>query len=407
MAIETRLTTKTPDGASPYNLAPDQALRAAKALVSHLKTEQQRLETSGKKNLLTSGADSSEEDAEDETPIWLILGTKKHILDKKRLKPSKIALPHSISSPATRICLITADPQRPYKDLIADPSFPTSISSRIARVIGISKLKLKYKSYESRRQLFAEYDVFLADDRIVTSMPLILGKIFYKTTAKRPVPVNLTAGVKSWKDGEGNKVKSTRENEKAVGTPAAVAREIETALSAALVHLSPSVSTAVRVAKGNMAPEAIAENVEAVVKTLTEKFVPKGWRGVRSFHIKTPTSTALPIWLADELWVDDEDVLEEKWKPAEAPKNKVNETKRKWEEWEDELLDDEDKPVRKVKKTREVIAEEDSVAKEVKLRKERLRKQKEEAIKAIEGPPIKGAEMTEKKKSKRSKVVAA
>jgi ribosome biogenesis protein UTP30 len=44
---------------------------------------------------------------------------------------------------------------------------------------------------------------------------------------------------------------------------------------------------------------------------MLEKFVTKGWRNVRSVHIKGPNTLALPIWLARELWVEEADVLEE------------------------------------------------------------------------------------------------
>lgn len=37
--------------------------------------------------------------------------------------------------------MITADPQRAYKDIVAHPSFPKELGSKIARVIGIAKLK--------------------------------------------------------------------------------------------------------------------------------------------------------------------------------------------------------------------------------------------------------------------------
>ncbi|KAF2488947.1 ribosomal protein L1 [Lophium mytilinum] len=314
MAKEIALTTKVQQG-TPYQLDPNQTLKAAQALVSHIQKEQKRLETaSEKKDLLATG--DSDDETQEKVPVWLILGTKKFIQDQKRLKPSKIALPHPFGSPDARVCLITADPQRAFKDLIAEPTFPASISSRISRVIGITKLKAKYKSYESRRQLFAEYDVFLADERIVTFLASTLGKVFYGTPAKRPVPVTLTAGLKTQKGEDGKKVKTgVKKGDTAVGTPQAVAKEIETALNAALVHISPSVTTAIRVATADMAPKDISENIEAVVEGLTAKFVSKGWRNVRSLHIKGPNTMALPIWLAEELWVEDEDVLEEKWKP--------------------------------------------------------------------------------------------
>jgi len=40
--------------------------------------------------------------------------------------------------------------------------------------------------------------------------------------------------------------------------------------------------------------------------------ITKGWRNIRSIHIKGPETVALPVWLTNELWVEDEDVHEQK-----------------------------------------------------------------------------------------------
>jgi ribosome biogenesis protein UTP30 len=157
------------------------------------KAKSEKVETSNKRNLLAEV--EGEEDSEtNEAPIWLTLTTKKHIVDQKRLKPAKIALTHPLNaSSAATICLITADPQRTYKDIIASPAFPLELKSRITRIIGVHKVKVKYHQFEAQRQLLASHDIFLADDRIITQLPKLLGKTFYKSTTKRPVPVNFQA----------------------------------------------------------------------------------------------------------------------------------------------------------------------------------------------------------------------
>lgn len=305
------------------------------------------------------------------------------------------ALPHSLhassSASPSKICLITADPQRIYKDLIAEPSFPLSLSTRINRVIGITKLKARYKSYESRRQLFAESDIFLADDRIVTYLPHLLGKVFYHGGAKRPIPVSITA--KPSKDKDGKKVKSkSKEGEgKGAATPADAAKEIERTLNTALVHLSPSTNTAIKIGKASFTAEQIAANVEAVVHGLVERFIPKGWRNIRAIHIKGPNTMALPIWLADELWVDERDVLEPK--PAmsaeavkaieDKKKQKAKEHKRKRSVWD---AFEEEETTNPPKKSKAEVKEEQAEArkKEIASRKETLRAQKVKAIATAE-----------------------
>ena len=49
----------------------------------------------------------------------------------------------------------------------------------VAKVIGISKLRRKYEAYEARRQLCSSFDLFLADDRILPSLPKCLGEYLF------------------------------------------------------------------------------------------------------------------------------------------------------------------------------------------------------------------------------------
>ena len=49
-----------------------------------------------------------------------------------------------------------------------------------AQVIGVTKLRTKYKQFEARRQLLAAYDRFLADDRVVPMLPKLLGNKFFE-----------------------------------------------------------------------------------------------------------------------------------------------------------------------------------------------------------------------------------
>jgi ribosome biogenesis protein UTP30 len=305
------------DSLSPYQLDPEQTLRASKALLSHLRTETARLkETSTKKDLLKSDdAESEKDDVEGaDVPIWLNLSTKQHVADRNRLKPSRVAVPHSLnSSPSRNICLITADPQRSVKNTVTDLSFPTSLSSRINRIIGFTKLKSRYKTFEQRRQLLSEHDIFLADDRIINRLPDTLGKVFYKGTSKRPIPINIAQ--REPKDEK--KVDKLRNAQKPKGQkdatfapPSAIAKEIEGAINSIPVNLRPGTLVVARVGLASFTPEQLNENLQVAVTSIIQKHVAKGWKNVKGIHIKSPSSIAMPLWLADELWVHDENVEE-------------------------------------------------------------------------------------------------
>ena len=147
----------------------------------------------------------------------------------------------------------------------------------------------------------------------------MLGKVFFKGGSKRPIPIDI-AGPRA-RGEDGKRLKAAPQSVRrappdAIGqgaaSPAVIAKEIECCLSAALIHLSPGVSTALKVARGDFSPEMCFENIQAVLQLMTERLIPKGWSNIRAIHIKGPTTASFPIWLASQLWVDDEDVLEKK-----------------------------------------------------------------------------------------------
>ncbi|KAF2122340.1 ribosomal protein L1p/L10e family-domain-containing protein [Lophiotrema nucula] len=383
-AKDAHLTTKISSG-SPYQLDPAQVERAATALVAHMKKHaQEKAEATGKKDLLADDDEPSQND----TPIYLTLATKKHIKDQNRLKPKKIKLPHSLQPESVKICLISVDPQRKYKDLVADPAFPEELRGKIGRVIGLEKLKKKYKPFESKRQIMAEYDVFLADDRIVTALPGILGKTFYSGKGKRPIPVYLQAGTQ-----RSDKSAPQKKEDKpgAIGTAHGVAQEIQTALHSTLVNLSSSANTAIKVGTTSMSSQQIRENLEAVVSALTDRLVPQGWRNIRVLHIKGPATQALPIWLADELWTDEKQVLDEPYKPViKEGVSQKQKTKRKWDDWEEEMLDEEElaekrEHMNKAKRSRKAKREQKGS-----ISKEKRKALKTAALESVHTPLIAG-----------------
>ncbi|KFH45276.1 putative ribosome biogenesis protein-like protein [Hapsidospora chrysogenum ATCC 11550] len=367
---------------------PEQTLKASKALLSHIKkAAKQKADESSKRNLL-SGPDGDDDDSVNETPVWLTLTSKRHITDKTKLQPGKIALPHPLNADETStICLITADPQRAYKDIVASDEFPEALRKRVTRVVGLTKIKAKFSQYEAQRKLYSEHDIFLADDRIVNRLPKVLGKTFYKTTLKRPVPVVLQPKAPKV---DGKRKRTKTEGQVRAGSPAQIAKEIEKALGSALVSLSPTTNTAVRVGYAGWTPEKIADNVRAVVDGLVGKWVPQGWNNVRGIYIKGPESAALPIWLTDELWVDEKDVIANDSAPAINAAEKANVGKKRKSIGEaEEAAAEEAEPAPKKKKSSKKEAkvpegDDETLDKQISERKTRLRKQKAAAAKAMD-----------------------
>lgn len=259
--------TKQPQG--PSKLDSEQVLKASKALLKHVHSTPSKAE---KTNVLATDIDAPEND----TAIWLSLTTKKFIVDKKRLKPARIPLAHPFTPSDATVCLFVKDPQRTYKDMVEQ----AGLSSLVTRVVGVSKLKEKHKSYESKRALRDAHDIFMADDRVVTLLPQLLGKTFY-SGKKNPLPITIP-----------NKIEKS-ENLKI---------EVNKALGSTSLHLAPGTCTMIRVGLAGQTPEQIAANIELVANRVVDQYVPQKWRGTRSLHIKTSTSVALPIWQTAEIF---------------------------------------------------------------------------------------------------------
>ena len=82
------LVTKVTNG-TPYQLDPAQVDRATKALAAHMKQHvNEKEEKAPVKNL----ADDEDEAEENDQPIFLSVTTKKHLIDGKRLKPTKMSV---------------------------------------------------------------------------------------------------------------------------------------------------------------------------------------------------------------------------------------------------------------------------------------------------------------------------
>jgi len=118
----------------------------------------------------------------------------------------------------------------------------------------------------------------------VPSLPKTLGKTFYGTPKTIPIPVKVTT-------------KTARE-------------VVEQAFGKTYVRKSSGNCCAVRVGTLGMSVEELVENCVAVWERGVEarKLVKQGVKGMRSLFVKSAASVALPVWVTEELY-SEEDVL--------------------------------------------------------------------------------------------------
>jgi ribosome biogenesis protein UTP30 len=217
-------------------------------------------------------------------PNLQVVALKKIPKKSRNDKPVRIPLPHPLyESEGVEICLFVKDNKgeghKEAKNRIKEQKI-----SGVSKVIGISKLKSKYESHEAKRALCNSYDLFVADDRIIPSLPKLIGKSFF-TKKKQPVPVRLDGG-RNW------------------------ATAIQKACEATYMFSSSGSSLDIKVAKSGQTEEQCVENVLAAIKGAAEK-VPRQWLGIKALYLKTAESVALPIYKAQG-GDDDEKKEEEK-----------------------------------------------------------------------------------------------
>ncbi|KJA17986.1 hypothetical protein HYPSUDRAFT_45706 [Hypholoma sublateritium FD-334 SS-4] len=198
-----------------------------------------------------------------EQHIWLNV-TVKTIPTGHKLKPVKIPIAHPLVDPRTTpVCLITKDPQREYKDLLE-----THNIKFISRVVGLEKLKGKFKPFEARRILLKENGLFLADDRIIPLLPKLLGSKWFEAK-KQPMPVCLTR-----KDLKG---------------------ELERAISSTYMNQNQGTCTSIKIGKMSQTPSQIIANIKTAIPAII-KAIKGNWDNIQSLNIKTNSSASLPIW---------------------------------------------------------------------------------------------------------------
>ncbi|KAF8513783.1 ribosomal protein L1p/L10e family-domain-containing protein [Gautieria morchelliformis] len=228
----------------------EQCHKAASALLKHAREKQREL-------------DETELLPGKEQHVWLVM-TVKRMQPMKNLKPHQIVIEHPLVDPrTTSVCLITKDPQREYKDLLESHNIKF-----VSRVVGIEKLRGKFKGFDARRLLLRENGLFLADKRVIPLLPQLLGKQWFKAK-KQPIPVTLTK-----KD---------------------LKAELEKAISSTYMHQNKGTCTSIKIATISHTDSQVVSNLKAAIPAAVSH-IHGGWDNVQSFNIKTSSSVSLPIW---------------------------------------------------------------------------------------------------------------
>ncbi|KAG1687865.1 hypothetical protein DVH05_004595 [Phytophthora capsici] len=281
--------------------------------------------------------------------------TRKLVPAKTSLKPIPITLPHALYDESAEICLFVKDEdkKRIKEALAKDPV------QGVTKVMTVKSLRKKFSRFEDKRALAAAYDMFLADDRVI---PYLKGPLGTKFFVKKKQPIAVRVSRKS------------------------VANSVRLASRRTAFHVSAGVCNNVKVARLDMTPEQIVDNVMVAMNNCAS-LVPKGWNGVQSISIKLADSVALPVYNALATMAK----LPPVGKTANLKKRKLEEFVAEVEEEEAPTKQDKkakkEAPKTKKAKKEEAVKEEAPKAKKEKNEKKEKKEKKKETPKAKKEAP--------------------
>lgn len=238
----------------------------------------------------TKKSDLFEQEEEEDPGRDILVGvtSKKFFSDKPNFKPVIIRLTKpALDVENLKTCLIMRDRMISTEAELAaveNANLPT-----LTKILTLRELKTDYKQYEKRRQLFSEYDLFVADDATLNSLPTTLGKAFYaRGNRKLPIPLSVT------------------EHRGKEFNLAALKENLTNVLTSTWFLPPVKDMTSIRVGaiNKNFTIEQLVQNVQDVVSSFDINTI-------TSISVKARSSPSLPIFYAEKLYVDENtDILE-------------------------------------------------------------------------------------------------
>lgn len=190
----------------------------------------------------------------------------KHAPPKEHVAPyPSPPLPATLYGADRDACLFMKDPASDTRTFITEQGMETLAS----KVFSVSELKAECSTYESRRRLMHQFDLFLADKRILPTLPRIIGKTFF-VQHRYPIPVHITTNDR-------------------------LRAGLEDARSRSYLFLSPGTCSSAKIGRPDFTPSQLAANLSIAIPEWVDK-LPGRWQGVQAIYLKSNRSVSLPLY---------------------------------------------------------------------------------------------------------------
>lgn len=184
-----------------------------------------------------------------------------------------MSLKHSIYGCRNQeICLFVKDPEDDIRSRLESKGI-----EGLTEIMGLKRLRDEYRRTADKRNLAKQYDLFLADERIIPMLHTYLGKSFF-LRKKHPFKVNCK-----------------RQN---------LAERICVLRDSTYLHIAKGPTRLIRVGWSNWEDHQLADNIEMVLDS-----VPIDFTNISQISLKTASSPNFPIFnlIEEDMEVEDEE----------------------------------------------------------------------------------------------------
>ncbi|ODV93921.1 hypothetical protein PACTADRAFT_51668 [Pachysolen tannophilus NRRL Y-2460] len=238
---------------------------------------------------------------------FLQITTTKFMNDKPLSKPKAIQVPHKIYGDENlKICVFV-------RDNIVDEKLLNEIEEsnipNLSKIITAKELKGEYKPYEAKRKLLSEYDLFLSDDGLITTLPKLLGKIFYETSSKFPLPIKVIPN-------------SNHTNKLSIKT---LTNSIIKAINSVFYTLPVGVNISLKIGDNTFKNNQLIENIQTIIKQFQITSISNNNNKIRSVQLKSADSPSLPLYYLEKIYSEEDIIKEEEEEEEKKKHNKKQE----------------------------------------------------------------------------------
>lgn len=261
---------------------------------------QQEIESKDSKKSKLFDEDEDDEDDKQNESFYLTIDSKKFWSSKPQFKPKSIKLTkplyennqNSTSNSNNdiivdnNICLIIRDELIKSIDELNELDNSQSLS-QISQIIPLNSIKTEYKSFEKKRELYHQFKIFLIDEAILNIMPNTLGKVFYSkgsSNDKIPIPIKVTA----------TKTDSESQSNGKQLSIVTLTNQLNKVLNSTYYLPPIGNNITIKIGKIKFDNNDLIANINDVVKSLDLDTI-------KSIHVKTSTSPAIPLFYTKSL----------------------------------------------------------------------------------------------------------